>query len=271
MDRDEHPFSGSAGSVDGGVCLLEEAAPDAAPVDVQPDVQSDAPLDMQSDVQSEPIPVADVAQPHFSGEPEPQAELEPAQVIEALLFSADIPLSAARLAELSGRVPAREVPVLVEVLNEKYAAAGLSFRIEGIARGYQMLTLPAYQPWLVKLDKQRGQARLSAAALETLSIVAYKQPVIRADIEAIRGVASGEVLTRLREIGLVKIVGRAEIIGRPMLYGTTRKFLDTFGLEDLDDLPPMETLSLRRSSAVTTPPVASAEPVPEMPAAAAGA
>ncbi len=255
MDRDEHPFSGQVGSMDSAICLLEEPGPEPLAPDASPAL----------------IPVADVAQPHFSdGENVPPRELEPAQVIEALLFSADIPLSAARLAELSGCVPARDVPGLIETLNEKYAAASLSFRIEGIARGYQMLTLPAYQPWLVKLDKHRGQSRLSAAALETLSIVAYKQPVIRADVEAIRGVACGDVLTRLREIGLIKIVGRAEIIGRPILYGTTRKFLDVFGLPDLDDLPPMETLSLRRPAPAVVP-TESVEPAAELPVAAAGA
>jgi segregation and condensation protein B len=126
--------------------------------------------------------------------------------------------------------------------------AKLSFRIEEIARGYQMMTLPRFQPWLAKLTAQRVQTRLSPAALETLSIVAYKQPIIRADIEAIRGVAAGEVLNRLREMGLVRIVGRAEVVGRPLLYSTTKKFLDVFGLADLDDLPPLEALNLRRRS-----------------------
>jgi segregation and condensation protein B len=150
-------------------------------------------------------------------------------------------------------------------LNDKYRAAGLSFRIEEIAHGYQMLTQPQFKPWLARLAKQQAQTRLSGAALETLSIVAYKQPVIRADIEAIRGVACGEVLNRLREMGLVRIVGRAEIVGRPMLYGTTRKFLDVFGLADLDDLPPMEMLTIRRAAA----PQAAAEADPALPAARA--
>jgi segregation and condensation protein B len=206
------------------------------------------------------------------------ADVQPGQVIEALLFAADTPLSAGRLAELSGLVAAREMASVVEALNEKYAAAGLSFRIEEIARGYQMLTVPAYQPWLAKLDKHRGQTRLTAAALETLSIVAYKQLVIRAEVESIRGVACGDGLNRLREMGLIKIVGRAEIIGRPMLYGTTKKFLDVFGLADLDDLPAMETLSFKRPAAVVAPAVTAAvtmmalpEGVSEPAVAAAGA
>ena len=198
--------------------------------------------------------------------------IAPAQVIEALLFSADTPLSAARLAELVGQGSTQEVRLWIADLNDKYVAAGLSFRIAEIARGYQMLTQPEYRPWLAKLNRQQAQLRLSAAALETLSIIAYKQPVIRADIEAIRGVGCGEVVNRLREMGLIRIVGRAEIVGRPILYGTTRKFLDVFGLADLDDLPPLETLTLRRSS---PRPVACEAGVPdaeiETPVAAAGA
>lgn len=177
----------------------------------------------------------------------PAAAPTPAQIIEALLFASDSPLGLARLAELAG-VGQTQARLCVADLNDKYAAAGLSFRIDEIARGYRMLTLPRFQPWLAKLDKQRAETRLSAAALETLAVVAYKQPLIRADIEAVRGVACGEVLNRLREMGLVKIVGRAEVVGRPMLYGTTKKFLDLFGLADLDDLPPMEALLLRKTA-----------------------
>jgi segregation and condensation protein B len=191
-------------------------------------------------------------------------EATPAQIIEALLFSADTPLSLSRLSELVGVRSTTEVRLHIADLNDKYTAAGLSFRIEEIARGYQMMTRPQFKPWLARLVKQQAQTRLSAAALETLSIVAYKQPVIRADIEAIRGVACGEVLNRLRELGLVRIVGRAEIVGRPMLYGTTRKFLDIFGLADLEDLPPMEMLTVRRApgpkaEAVPVGPVAPVE------------
>ncbi|MFH1746988.1 MAG: SMC-Scp complex subunit ScpB [Planctomycetota bacterium] len=174
---------------------------------------------------------------------------EAAQVLEALLFSADTPLSGARLADLVGDCTPTRVRQCIDQLNEKYAAAGLSFRIECIARGYQMMTLPRFQPWLAKLNKHRAQTRLSPAALETVSIVAYKQPVIRADVEAIRGVGCGEVLNRLREMGLVKIIGRADVVGRPLLYGTTRKFLDVFGLADIEDLPPMESIVMRKPAA----------------------
>lgn len=176
------------------------------------------------------------------------AEPEPRQIVEALLFASDTPLTAAKLADLAGLGTARDARNLIDTLNANYAEAGLSFRIEALAGGFQMLTLAAYRPWLSKLATHRSRGRLTPAALETLSIVAYKQPVIRADVEAIRGVACGEVLNRLREMGLVKMVGRAEVVGRPMLFGTTRKFLEVFGLASLDDLPAMETLTLRRAA-----------------------
>ena len=105
-----------------------------------------------------------------------------------------------------------------------------------------MLTLSVYNHWLKILLRARSDSKLSAAALETLAIVAYKQPVIRADVEAIRGVSAGEMIRNLMYKGLVKIVGRAEVLGRPMLYGTTKKFLEIFGLNSLKDLPKVEEL-----------------------------
>lgn len=188
-----------------------------------------------------------------------------ARVIEALLFSSDAPLSASRLAEIAAITP-NAVRLHVAWLNDRYTAARMSFRIEEIARGYQMLTLAEFQPALRRLHAAHAETRLSAAAMEALSIIAYKQPIIRADIEAIRGVACGEVLNRLREAGLIRTVGRAEVVGRPMLYGTTRKFLDLFGLADLNDLPPLEALKLR--PAPQTPPAVEPPPAPR---AAAGA
>lgn len=114
------------------------------------------------------------------------------------------------------------------------------FRARRLAGGWQFLTEPALGPLLGRMQKDRAQSRLSPAAMETLSIIAYRQPVIRAEIEAIRGVSCGEVLRGLMERRLVKIVGRAEELGRPMLYGTTREFLKAFGLSSLDDLPEVE-------------------------------
>ncbi|MHC4624853.1 MAG: SMC-Scp complex subunit ScpB [Planctomycetota bacterium] len=168
---------------------------------------------------------------------EPTAET----VLEAVLFASDEALTAARLADIV-ETSAKQVRQYIENLNEKYRANNNAFRIEQIAGGYQMLTLSPYNLWLKKLLRVRDDSKLSPAALETLAIIAYKQPVIRADIEAIRGVAVGDIVRNLMYKGLVKIVGRAEVLGRPMLYGTTKKFLETFGLNSLKDLPKIEEL-----------------------------
>jgi len=172
---------------------------------------------------------------------EEQAGLSVESVTEAVLFASDEPLSAQRLADIVGTT-VKQIRKHIETLNDKYKAGNNAFRIEQIAGGYQMLTLSDYNHWLKKLLRVRSDSKLSAAALETLAIIAYKQPVIRADIEAVRGVAVGEMIRGLMYKGLVKIVGRAEVLGRPMLYGTTKKFLETFGLNSLKDLPKIEEL-----------------------------
>jgi segregation and condensation protein B len=164
----------------------------------------------------------------------------PESIIEALIFSSDQPLAGAKLAQILGVGDAGDVRRHVTLLNDRYEREAASFRIEEVARGFQMLTRPDFNPWLAKLHKVRADARLSAAALETLAVVAYRQPVMRVDIEAIRGVAVGDMLVRLREANLVRIVGRAEEIGRPLLYGTTSRFLEVFGLKSLKDLPKLD-------------------------------
>ncbi len=161
-------------------------------------------------------------------------------VVEALLFSTDVPLTAKKIAQHLGVGDAGDVKRHIEALNQRYEQCGASFRIEAIAKGFQMLTLGVYDHWVAKLRKARAESRLSPAALETLAIVAYRQPVLRADIEAIRGVAIGDMVVKLREMNLVKIVGRAEEIGRPLLYGTTTRFLEVFGLKALKDLPKLD-------------------------------
>lgn len=172
---------------------------------------------------------------------EEQADLSAESVLEAVLFASDEPLTAERLANIAeSRV--KQIRQHVKSLNEKYQANKNAFRIEQVAGGYQMMTLSPYNHWLKKLLRARSDSKLSPAALETLAIIAYKQPVIRADIEAIRGVTVGEIIRGLMYKGLVKIVGRAEVLGRPMLYGTTKKFLEIFGLNTLKDLPKVEEL-----------------------------
>ncbi len=173
--------------------------------------------------------------------PDPYFEATVESVIEAVLFASDESLTPARLAGIV-ETGVKQVREHIENLNKKYEAANNAFRIEQIAGGYQMLTLSQYNHWLKKLLRVRADGKLSPAALETLAIVAYKQPVMRADIEVIRGAATGEMLRGLMYKGLVKIVGRAEVLGRPMLYGTTKKFLEIFGLNSLKDLPKVEEL-----------------------------
>ncbi len=185
---------------------------------------------------------ADAANPSVVLSP-PPAEAAPTveSVLEAILFATDEPLTESKLAGIV-ETTTKQVRDSIEGLNAKYAAENHAFRVEQIAGGYQMLTLNTYNPWLKKMLRARSDNKLSPAAMETLAIIAYKQPIIRADIEAIRGVAVGEVIRSLMYKGLVKITGRAEILGRPMLYGTTKKFLEIFGLNSLKDLPKVEEL-----------------------------
>ena len=140
------------------------------------------------------------------------------------------------------REAVRVVREAVDALNQQYAATNRAFRVESVAGGRQMLTIAAFGPVLARIKGQRAQTRLSQAALETLAIIAYRQPMLRAQLEAIRGVACGEVLRSLMERRLVKIVGRAEEVGRPMLYGTTPEFLRVFGIATLSDLPQAKDL-----------------------------
>jgi segregation and condensation protein B len=208
----------------------------------------------------------------WAGPPCPDLPLEAR--IEAVLLAADRPLSETRLVEILGLLPpakpkrrpggkqaatddadsegesesggagdrerrqaVQAVRAAVDSLNASYASTRRSFRVESLAGGWQILSLPAFGPLLIRLKGERQQTRLSQAALETLAIIAYRQPILRADLEAIRGVACGEVLKSLMDRRLVRIVGRAEEIGRPMLYGTTKEFLRIFGIASLQDLP----------------------------------
>jgi len=184
-------------------------------------------------------PAPSCAQPPAEAAP---ASSPPATAVEAVLFAADKPLAPNKISDIAELGGIRAVRQVVAELNERYERDGRSFRIVEIAGGYQMQTLPQYAELVARLHTSRSEAKLSQAALETLAIVAYRQPVLRADVEAIRGVACGEVLRNLMEKNLVRIAGRAEEIGRPMLYGTTNHFLEVFGLGGLKDLPDAENL-----------------------------
>ena len=165
-------------------------------------------------------------------------------VVEALLFAADAPLRTARIVDIVQGADGHAVRRAVKALQREYAEAGRGVQVEEIAGGFRMLSNREYAPFVEQLHKRERRVRLSQAALETLAIVAYKQPIHRADIEAIRGVAVDSVLRMLAERGLIRVVGRAEVLGRPFLYGTTRRFLETFGLKNLDDLPSVEELHI---------------------------
>ncbi|MDP6636917.1 MAG: SMC-Scp complex subunit ScpB [Phycisphaerae bacterium] len=184
----------------------------------------------------------------------PQAASDIAATVEAILFSTDSPITAAKILQVAELSSKKEVTEAVDILNARYEESGSAFRIEMIAGGYRLQTLEAYHQVLSRLFKAKSESKLSQPAMETLSIVAYRQPVLRADIEAIRGVACGEVLRGLMEKMLIKIVGRAEVIGRPMLYGTTRRFLEVFGLASLSDLPRADELRQAPPKKAPTPP-----------------
>jgi segregation and condensation protein B len=181
------------------------------------------------------------------------------QLIEALLFSGQKPLSTKALVEVIKRanpsdellpnefasVREAEVAAALEQLKIEYIQQGRGFQLVEKAEGWQLVTDPKYAPWVRELFPMPRPARLSAPALETLAIIAYRQPITRADVEAVRGVTVDGVLQTLLERGLAKIAGRAEIPGRPLLYETTQFFLDHFGLRNLDELPNVEELRKR--------------------------
>jgi segregation and condensation protein B len=160
--------------------------------------------------------------------------------VEAALFLATEPLTPRKIATVASLADAAEARRLVARLRELYDADATAFQVEEIAGGFQLMTRPVYQPWLVRAQRTGHDLRLTPAALETLAVVAYRQPIMRADVEAVRGVGCGELLTHLMEKGMIKIVGRHESLGRPVLYGTTKKFLQVFGLGSLRDLPDYE-------------------------------
>ncbi|MBX3385529.1 MAG: SMC-Scp complex subunit ScpB [Phycisphaeraceae bacterium] len=197
---------------------------------------------------------------------------ELASAVEAILLSSDRPVSAARIAQVLSDVPigaaggegdrgeehalaepmeparevgVREVRAAVAELNRQYERTGRSFRVEALAGGHRIMTLPRFGRVLSALHGAKQKASLSRAAVETLAIIAYKQPITRARLEAVRGVSCGEVLRSLTERRLITVAGRAEELGRPMLYATTRQFLEVFGLSSTKDLPGPEEFARR--------------------------
>jgi segregation and condensation protein B len=180
--------------------------------------------------------------------------------VEAVLFLAREPLSSRRIAQLASLADGTEARTLVRRLNQLFDGGGSAFRIEELAGGFQMLTRPIFGPWLRRLLQTPVEMRLSAPAMETLAVVAYRGPVLRAEIEVIRGVQCGDILRQLMDRDLVRIVSRSEDLGRPLLYGTTKRFLQLFGLRHLDELPMAPELRCAKPSEMATHELASVAP-----------
>jgi segregation and condensation protein B len=160
------------------------------------------------------------------------------KILEAMLFVSPTPLSVPRLAKLIPEAERAEINKALESLTEDYAEKGVE--LARIAGGYRFFSREEYSEWAVKVVPAETEPKLSRAALETLSIIAYRQPITRVEIEEIRGISSTGVIRTLLERVLIEVKGRKDVIGRPKLYGTTRAFLDYFGLSDLKELPDVE-------------------------------
>jgi segregation and condensation protein B len=180
----------------------------------------------------------------MSSSPELRGAVAPADValletLSAAFLAAGRPLKPREISSLLG-LPTESVHHLIEMLRRRFTEACLGFEVEAVAGGYRLIVAPAVVPRLESLLSPPPLPGLSPASLETLAIVAYKQPVTRGEIELMRGASAGSTLDTLQERELVKVVGRKEVVGRPMLFGTTEKFLLEFGLPSLEDLPALE-------------------------------
>lgn len=164
------------------------------------------------------------------------------QIVEAVLFASDAPLTADEIGRADESLDEDHVEDALQLLRTEYDDAGRSFQVVEVAEGYQLLTRPEFAPYLERFDNVPRPPRLSGPALETLAIIAYRQPLGRLEIEYIRGVGASGVIRTLQDRRLIDVVGRSEGLGRPLLYGTTRHFLEHFGFRSLEDLPRPEEL-----------------------------
>ena len=167
----------------------------------------------------------------------PPVTLQPLALLEAALFLAKEPMSSRKLAQLAGLPGGTETRQLIRELNRRYDQDQSAFCVVEVAEGVQLRTRPEFASWLVRMQEIPSAIRLSNPAMETLTVIAYRQPVPRAEVERIRGVQCGDLIRQLLDQGMVKTAGRSKELGRPILYGTTQKFLRVFGLGSLDDLP----------------------------------
>jgi segregation and condensation protein B len=180
-------------------------------------------------------------------------------IIEALIFASPEPVTLKALAKLLDTEPKEDIAAAIDALKQDYDRPG-GLQIVEVAGGYQIVTRPELHEWVRRLFHERTTQKLSVAALETLAVIAYKQPVTGPEVAEIRGVNTVGVLSTLMERKLIKIVGRKQVVGRPFLYGTTREFLQRFGLNDLSDLPKVEDMSELLGFEL---PTAVAEPAPQ--------
>lgn len=188
---------------------------------------------------STPTPDSDETdQPRWPADPKSKMRR-----LEAVLFMSRGPLPTRKLSQLADLEDGTQARTMIKQLNKHYDDVGRAFHVKPVAGGYQLRTRPQFADWIGLLEHVPRAKRLSSPALETLTVVAYRQPVIKAEIEAIRGVSSGEMLRQLLELGLVKIAGRSEKLGRPFLYATSKEFLTYFGLNTLKELPRSKQLS----------------------------
>jgi segregation and condensation protein B len=189
--------------------------------------------------------------------------------LEAVLFLAREPLTLRKLAQLANLTDGTEARTLLNGLRQRFNERGSAFQVAQVAGGYQLLSRPEFAPWLrPRAARREADLRLSPPSLETLAVVAYRQPILRAEVEAIRGVACGEILRQLMDFDLLRIVGRSEELGRPLWYGTTKHFLQVFGLCNLEQLPLAD--QLRRRSGEDELGVESTQVLPDLDAGLTG-
>ena len=173
----------------------------------------------------------------------PQKDPSTEQKIEAVIFASEESISPQDIRQvLEEKLSAAEIEACVERLNESYASAGRCFRIAGIGGGFRFLTLPELEPTLKKMLAPKIQRKLSQSALEVLAVIAYRQPVTRGEIQQVRGVSPDYAVNKLLERGFIDVRGRADTPGKPLLYGTTKEFLDFFSLHSLEDLPKLREI-----------------------------
>ncbi len=196
------------------------------------------------------------------------------QIIEALLFASSKPVMIPEIRKIMKFLTPKQIEAFIVQLREDYAQNNRSFEILEVAGGYEVATKKEFAPWIFKIELQKKAKQVTQSALETLSILAYKQPITRAEIEELRGVDAGGVLNTLMERSLIKIVGKKEVPGRPFLYGTTEKFLEHFGLKSLQDLPNIDEIknlvekSVKKEELLGRPQIIDVSqevPVPEVP------